>query len=100
MGYQEMTVEVRPNKDIREVLRSSGIIEMINKNNMQSFITLIGTYNKNNHIRHLVFATDRHPGADFLLSVYKRRCNIMDDVYDAFEAEFKYIPLDHEIVPF
>ena len=65
MGYQEIVVKLKPDRTEKTVL------EEIKKHQMNSFVDFLGHYYSEGKAEYLVFATDRHPGGDFLVKNFE-----------------------------
>ena len=88
MGYQEVAIKVRQNESASEKIKE--IQEQAKAMHIEQFIWLLGTYNKGEQVKYLVYGTDRHPGADLLREVYKEACLDMDIVYAELEDCYTY----------
>lgn len=86
MGYQEVAIKLQPFKTEKKILK------IVHEEYMEEFIELIGYYIKNKKKKYLVFATDRHPGADFLVKRFK--AIPMENVYNKLEDRYIYKPIE------
>ncbi len=88
MGYQEVAIKVRVNENANKKIQE--IEETAKALHIEQFIWLLGSYNKGEQVKYLVYGTDRHPGADLLKEVYKEACLDMDVVYEELEECYTY----------